>query len=166
MAKIRVNRLRVWVRHFSPACSGGEMPDRVFEPTFWCGLHMSHFDSCQLTLIWLTHITLNYWQPTDSLCASSPIWASEESLARTREQGAEERRVFRKEGQEKELVATGVQLKKTKSGKTLFSSSGTDKYIMFLLVIATGSCLLHCSMDDFSKVNETRIKVLSSPPSR
>ena len=24
---------------------------------------MSHFDSCQLTLIWLAHITLNYWQP-------------------------------------------------------------------------------------------------------
>ena len=23
---------------------------------------MSHFDSCQLTLIWLVHITLNYWQ--------------------------------------------------------------------------------------------------------
>ena len=36
---------------------------------------------------------------------------------------------------------------------------------MFLLVIATGSrssALLHCSTDDFSKVNETRIKVLSS----
>jgi len=29
------------------------------------------------------------------------------------------------------------------------------------LVIATGSSL-HCSMDDFSKVNETRIKVSSS----
>ena len=25
-----------------------------------------HFDSCQLTLIWLAHITLNYWQPTGS----------------------------------------------------------------------------------------------------
>ena len=38
---------------------------------------------------------------------------------------------------------------------------------MFLLVIAiaTGNSLLHCSMDDFSKVNETRIKVLSSHPS-
>ena len=63
------------------------------------------------------------------------------------------------------MVATGVQLKRTKSRKTLFSSSGTDKYVMFLLVIATGSSLLHCSMDDFSKVNETRIKVLSSHPS-
>ena len=41
----------------------------------------------------------------------------------------------------------------------------TDKYMMFLLVIAMGSSLLHCSMDDFSKVNETRIKVLSSHPS-
>ena len=42
----------------------------------------------------------------------------------------------------------------------------TDKIIlMFLLVIATGSSLLHCSMDDFSKVNETRIKVVSSYPS-
>ena len=30
------------------------------------GLHMSHFDSCQLTLIWLAHITLNYCQPNDS----------------------------------------------------------------------------------------------------
>ena len=26
---------------------------------------MSHFDSCQLTLIWFAHITLNYCQPTD-----------------------------------------------------------------------------------------------------
>ena len=36
---------------------------------------------------------------------------------------------------------------------------------MFLPVFATGTCLLHCSMDDFSKVNETRIRVLSSHPS-
>ena len=35
---------------------------------------------------------------------------------------------------------------------------------MFLLVIATGSSLLYCRMDDFSKVNETRIKVLSFHP--
>ena len=41
----------------------------------------------------------------------------------------------------------------------------TDKYMMFLLVIAMGSSLLHCSMDAFSKVNETRIKVVSSYPS-
>ena len=41
----------------------------------------------------------------------------------------------------------------------------TDKYMMFLLVIAMESSLLHCSMDDFSKVNETRIKVVSSSPS-
>ena len=41
----------------------------------------------------------------------------------------------------------------------------TDKYMMFLLVIAMGSSLLHCSVDDFSKVNETRIKVVSSCPS-
>ena len=42
----------------------------------------------------------------------------------------------------------------------------TDKYtMMFFLVIAMGSSLLHCSMNDFSKVNETRIKVLSSYPS-
>ena len=32
---------------------------------------MSHFDSCQLTLIWLGRITLNYWQPTES-----PAWRS------------------------------------------------------------------------------------------
>ena len=38
-----------------------------------------------------------------------------------------------------------------------------DKYMMFLLVIAMGSSLLHCT--DFSKVNETRIKVVSSYPS-
>ena len=37
--------------------------------------------------------------------------------------------------------------------------------IYVLLVIATGSSLLYCSMDDFSKVNETRIKVLSFHPS-
>ena len=36
----------------------------------------------------------------------------------------------------------------------------TDKYMMFLLVIAMGSSLLHCGMDDFSKVNGTRIKVV------
>ena len=37
--------------------------------------------------------------------------------------------------------------------------------MMFLLVIAMGSSLLHCSRDDFSKVNETRIKLVSSYPS-
>ena len=36
---------------------------------------------------------------------------------------------------------------------------------MFLLVIAMGSNLLRCSMDEFSKVNETRVKVVSSYPS-
>ena len=41
----------------------------------------------------------------------------------------------------------------------------THKYRMFLLVIAMGSSLLRCSMDDFSKVNETRIQVVSSYPS-
>ena len=41
----------------------------------------------------------------------------------------------------------------------------TDKYMMFLLVIAMGSSLLHCSMHNFSKVNETKIKVVSSYPS-
>ena len=40
-----------------------------------------------------------------------------------------------------------------------------DKYMMFLLVIAMESSLLHCSTDDFSKVNETRIKLVSSYPS-
>ena len=40
-----------------------------------------------------------------------------------------------------------------------------DKYVMFLLVMAMGSSLLHCSRDDFSKVNETRIKLVSSYPS-
>ena len=34
---------------------------------------MSHFDSSQLTLIWLAHIiTLNYWQPTDSRARWKP----------------------------------------------------------------------------------------------
>ena len=45
------------------------MSDRVFEPTLlviYSGLYMSHFDNYQLTLIWLVHIALNYWQPTDS----------------------------------------------------------------------------------------------------
>ena len=41
----------------------------------------------------------------------------------------------------------------------------TDKYMMFLLVIAMGSSFLHSSKDDFSKVNETRIKLVSSYPS-
>ena len=41
----------------------------------------------------------------------------------------------------------------------------TDKYMMFLLVIAMGSSLPHCCRDDFSKVNETRIKLVSSYPS-
>ena len=40
-----------------------------------------------------------------------------------------------------------------------------DKYMMFLLVIAMGSSLLHCSRDDFSKLNETRIKLVSFYPS-
>ena len=35
----------------------------------------------------------------------------------------------------------------------------------FLLAIAMGGSLLHCSMDDFLKVNETRIKGVSSYPS-
>ena len=50
----------------------------------------------------------------------------------------------------------------------LFSSSRRTNIItgmMFLLVITMGSSLLHCSMDDFSKVNETRIKLVSSYPS-
>ena len=37
--------------------------------------------------------------------------------------------------------------------------------MMFLLVIAMGSSLLRCSMDDLSKVNEMGIKVVSSYPS-
>ena len=43
--------------------------------------------------------------------------------------------------------------------------SQADKYMMFLLVIAMESSLLHCSTDVFSKVNETRIKLVSSYPS-
>ena len=39
------------------------------------------------------------------------------------------------------------------------------RYMMFLLVIAMGSSLLYCSKDDFSKVTETRIKLVSSYPS-
>ena len=34
---------------------------------------MSHFDSCQLTLIWLANITLNDCQPTDSLARLSEL---------------------------------------------------------------------------------------------
>ena len=37
--------------------------------------------------------------------------------------------------------------------------------MVFLLVIVMGSSLLHCSTDDFSKVNETRIKLVTSYPS-
>ena len=36
--------------------------------------------------------------------------------------------------------------------------------MMFLLVIVMASSLLHCSRDDFSKVNKTRIKLVSSYP--
>ena len=57
----------MWVRHFSPACTGGVMPDLVPELT-WA--HVISFlivvCICQLTLIWLAHITLNYRQPADS----------------------------------------------------------------------------------------------------
>ena len=35
---------------------------------------MSHFDSCQLTLIWLANITLNDCQPTDSLARRSFVF--------------------------------------------------------------------------------------------
>ena len=51
------------------------------------------------------------------------------------------------------MEATGVKLKRTKCRKTLL-------YMKFLLAIAMGGSLLHCSMDDFLKVNETRIKVV------
>ena len=34
--------------------------------------------------------------------------------------------------------------------------------MMFLLVIVMGNSLLHCSMDNFSKVNDTRIQGVSS----
>jgi len=34
---------------------------------------MSHFDSCQLTLIWLANITLNDCQPTDSLALLTTV---------------------------------------------------------------------------------------------
>ena len=57
---------------------------------------------------------------------------------RTAKIGTWSERPHRKEGQKKELVATVVQLERTKSRETLFSSYGKDKH-MFLLVIATGS---------------------------
>ena len=63
------------------------------------------------------------------------------------------------------MEATGVKRERTKYRKTLSLQFQMDKYMMFLLVIAMGSSFLHCSMDDFSKVNETRIKVVSSYPS-
>ena len=56
----------------------------------------------------------------------------------------------RKEGLGIELEATGVKPKGTKSRKTLFSNSRTDKYMFGRLIF---------------KSNETRIKVLSSYPS-
>ena len=40
----------------------------------------------------------------------------------------------------------------------------TDKY-MFLLMVAMGSSLLPCSSNEFSQVNEKRIKLVSSYPS-
>ena len=41
----------------------------------------------------------------------------------------------------------------------------TDKYMMCLLMVAMGSSLLPCSNNEFSKVNEKRIKLESSYPS-
>ena len=41
----------------------------------------------------------------------------------------------------------------------------TDKYMMFLLMVAMGSSPLPCSSNEFSKVNEKRIKLVSSYPS-
>ena len=41
----------------------------------------------------------------------------------------------------------------------------TNKYMMFLLMVAMGSSLLPCSSNEFSKVNEKRIKLVSSYPS-
>ena len=75
-------------------------------------------------------LTDNLFQP------SKQTWGSFDLVLAKRILRAEDKsdRVFSscrrkmKEGQEKELMATGVQLKRTKSRKTLFSSSGTDKY--------------------------------------
>ena len=75
----------------------------------------------------------------------------------------------RKEGQKKELVATVVQLKRTKSRKTLFSSSGKEKHIMFFLVIATGSrssTLQYGRLFKWSKRNENQSIKFSSERTR
>ena len=71
MANIRINRLRLWVGHIRPhlvenarSCSWANLSPRYYFSD--SGLHMSHFDSCQLTLIWLANVTLNDcrpWQP-------------------------------------------------------------------------------------------------------
>ena len=53
--------------HIHPACSG-KCQIVYLSPHYYfsdSGVHMSHFDSCQLTLIWFAHITLKYCQPTD-----------------------------------------------------------------------------------------------------
>ena len=57
---------------------------------------------------------------------------------------------------QEEQRATAVKRKRTESRNTLLSSSGTDKYIT--MVIATGSSESR-NVNDFSNVNETRIKV-------
>ena len=82
---------------------------------------------------------------------------------RTAKIGTWSERPHRKEGQKKELVATVVQLERTKSKR--YSPVTERTNICFCWWLRRGVGLLHCSMDDFSKVNETRIKVLSSHPS-
>ena len=64
----RILNKRVLVRHFSLGCNGGLM-GRNIRSCIWAlvvsDLIVYHFDSCQLTLIWVARITLNFRQPTD-----------------------------------------------------------------------------------------------------
>ena len=63
------------------------------------------------------------------------------------------------------MEATGVKLKRTMCRKTLFTSSRRTNIWCFCWLRWGVVFYVHCSMDDFSKVNETRIKVVSSCPS-
>ena len=71
------------------------------------------------------------------------------------------KRILRAEDSQTEFVVL-VGGKENQVQENAILRVQTDKYMMFLLVIAMESSLLLCSVDDFSQGNETRIKVVSS----
>ena len=74
------------------------------------------------------------------------------------------KRILRAEDSRTEFVVL-VEGKENQVQENAILQVQTDKYMMFLLVIAMESSLastILCSLDDFSQGNETRIKVVSS----